>query len=94
VCWELPLRTEDIDPHPDSDDTRRVITVRRWDKGDFGPEGDAMSWWCTDPDTAPEAFTAAQPVYRSLERELTELCGEAVYRRLVEVLAPDSSGSQ
>jgi hypothetical protein len=78
VCWELPLRTEDAE----GPDGRRIITVRRWDKGDFGPEGDAMTWWCTDPETAPEAFRGSEQVIDSLRRELTELCGSAVYERL------------
>jgi hypothetical protein len=82
VCWELPLRTED----GAGSDGRRIITVRRWDKGDFGPEGDAMTWWCTDPDTVPEAFRASDRVIDSLARELTELCGPAVYDQLRSLL--------
>ncbi len=78
VCWELPIRTEDHD----GADGRRVITVRRWHKQDFGPEGADMHWWCTEPETAAEAFSASQPVYRSLHQELTELCGPAVYAEL------------
>lgn len=78
VCWELPIRTEDHD----GADGRRVITVRRWHKQDFGPEGADMHWWCTEPETAPEAFGASQPVYLSLHEELTELCGPAVYAEL------------
>lgn len=78
VCWELPIRTEDS---IDSDD-RRVITVRRWEKQDFGPEGNDMQWWCTDSGSAPEAHTGAQPVYLSLHEELIALCGSDVYRLL------------
>ena len=36
-------------------------------------------WWCTD---APEAFCASQPLYRTMERELRALCGDAVYDEL------------
>jgi hypothetical protein len=82
VCWELPIRTEDSE----AEDGRRIITLRRWEPQDFGPEGNDMHWWCTDPDRAPEAFAASQPVYRSLQRELTELCGAELYTRLVELL--------
>jgi hypothetical protein len=79
VCWELPFRTEDAE----GVDGRRVITVRRWDKTDFGPEGEDMQWWCTDHATAPEAFSADAPVHVTLRDELVELCGPAVYESLV-----------
>jgi hypothetical protein len=82
VCWELPIRTEDSE----GTDGRRIITVRRWDRIDFGPEGNDMSWWCTEESTAPEAFSSNQPVYVTLADELTELCGQAVYQRLVDAL--------
>jgi hypothetical protein len=82
VCWELPIRTEDST----DENGRRVITLRRWDKEDFGPEGSDMTWWCTDPTTAPEAHTAPTCVYESLRDELVELCGAELYARLGKAL--------
>jgi hypothetical protein len=78
VCWELPIRTEDSE----GEDGRRIITVRRWERADFGPEGNDMQWWCTDEASAPEAFAGNQQMYETLKDELTELCGTEVYRQL------------
>jgi hypothetical protein len=80
VCWELPIHTTDSE----AEDGRRVITVRRWDRADFGPEGNDMKWWCTDSESAPEAFAATNKlVYETLIEELTELCGSDVYAQIV-----------
>lgn len=87
VCWELPLRTEDTE----GADGRRVITVRRWNKDDFGPEGEDMHWWCTDSAAAPEAFSAAEAVFTTLREELTELCGAVVYTELCKQLGGSSA---
>jgi hypothetical protein len=84
VCWELPIRTEDSI----GADDRRVITVRRWERQDFGPEGNDMDWWCTDPHSAPDAHRGSEPVYRSLSEELTALCGQVVFAELCDRLSP------
>jgi hypothetical protein len=72
VCWQLPLRRED----DVADDGWVTSTVRQWDRRHWGGGGAEFHWWCTE---APEAFTAAEPVYRHMRAELVELVGEAPY---------------
>jgi hypothetical protein len=87
VCWQLPLRREDSEP----DGGRVVSTLRQWDRADWGPGGDEFAWWCTE---APEAFTAAEPVWRHMRDELAGLVGPDVMAMLGEFLtARESAGS-
>lgn len=75
VCWQLPLRREDL-----TDDAGWVTsTVTQWDRRHWGGGGEEFHWWCTE---APEAFGARQPVYVTLQPELTALVGAAVYEQL------------
>src|SRR5216684_522098 len=63
VCWQLPLRREDV-----VDDSGHVTSkVHEWRRRDWGEAGEEFAWWCTE---APEAFTGHQPVVESLESEL------------------------
>ncbi len=75
VCWQLPLRREDAV----ADDGYVTTTIRQWDRKDWGVGGAEFHWWCTE---SPEAFVGAKPVYREMEAELTEMVGEAVFKRL------------
>ena len=77
VCWQLPLRREDLE------DSKGHITsvVSEWDRRHWGEAGYEFAWWCTD---APEAFSGSRPVYLEMRDELIELIGRAVYRRLVD----------
>ncbi|HVB05454.1 MAG TPA: hypothetical protein VNF07_04300 [Acidimicrobiales bacterium] len=86
VCWQLPLRREDLET------TGGHITsvVAGWDRRHWGEAGQDFAWWCTD---APEAFSGARPVYLEMREELTELVGAAVYRRLVAHLASRPKGA-
>jgi len=79
VCWQLPLRLEDV-----TDDGGHVTsTVGQWDRRHWGDGGAEFHWWCTE---APEAFGASSPVYRTMGDELVELCGAPIYRLLVGYL--------
>lgn len=78
VCWQLPLRREDR-----VEDGRVISTVRQWDRGDWGEGGQEFAWWCTE---APEAFVAAEPVYRHMANELRAMSGDAVYEALAAYL--------
>ena len=81
VCWQLPLRREDVD-----DGGGHVTsTVRQWDRRHWGEGGAEFHWWCTE---SPEAFVAAEPVYRHMRQELVEMVGEPVYRMLTRYLDP------
>lgn len=79
VCWQLPLRREDT-----SDAAGRVTsTVTQWDRRHWGDGGEEFHWWCTE---APQAFTGASPVYRSMNAELRLLVGDEVIDLLVAYL--------
>lgn len=81
VCWQLPLRRED--GRTDREDGRTVATLRRWTTADWGTDGAHLNWWCTE---AAEAFTASEPVWRTLATELRAIVGDAVYNRLADRL--------
>jgi hypothetical protein len=72
VCWQLPLRREDV-----TDASGHVTsTVTQWDRKHWGDGGAEFHWWCTE---APEAFRGKTPVYRHLRDELIGLVGSPVY---------------
>jgi hypothetical protein len=79
VCWQLPIRR--IDETDDDGTVTSVIT--EFGRASWGGGGDDFAWWCTE---APEAFTAAEPVYRTLGPELRLTMGDRVYERLVAYL--------
>lgn len=85
VCWQLPLRRDDVS----DDDGHVTSTVRQWDRRHWGAGGAEFHWWCTE---SPEAFVGAQPVFETLRDELAELVGEAVYLRLAAYLAERAAG--
>jgi hypothetical protein len=72
VCWQLPLRREDV-----TDDRGHVTsTVTQWDRKHWGQGGDEFHWWCTQ---GPEAFGGSVPVYRHMRDELVALTGPLIY---------------
>ena len=81
VCWQLPIK---VDWEPAEGDTE-VATVRRWERADWGAEGDAMAWCCTE---GSRAYVGETPVVESLGEELKAIVGHSVYvelrRRLAE----------
>lgn len=80
VCWQLPLRREDL-----VDSTGRVTsTISQWERRHWGSGGDEFHWWCTE---APEAFVGKRPVYRAMRAELEALSSPEVYRLLEDYLA-------
>ncbi len=79
VCWQLPLRREDVE-----DGNGHVTsTLRQWDRRDWGEGGAEFHWWCTE---APDAFVAADPVYRRMGEELAAMVGRPVHDMLVRYL--------
>ena len=82
VCWQLPLRIDE-----ESVNGVRCTVVRRWERQDFGDDGDGLSWWCTDA-FGVDANTADLPnaVVSTMEAELRALCGDDVYERLLGAL--------
>ena len=79
VCWQLPLRRVD----EEQEDGTVISTLTEFARDGWGEGGDDFAWWCTE---APEAFTAQEPVYRSLSTELRTMLGAKLHRRVVEYL--------
>ncbi len=80
VCWQLPIRVEWSDDGAGGE----VATVRAWSRADWGPEGGAMAWCCTEGD---RAYVGDRPVVESLGEELETLVGTPVYLQLRRRLA-------
>jgi hypothetical protein len=79
VCWQLPLRREDL-----VDSTGRVTsTISQWERRHWGDGGDEFHWWCTE---ASEAFVGKRAVYQTLRAELEALSSPEVYRLLAGYL--------
>ncbi len=73
VCWQLPLRRErEGDTH----------VIRAWSTTDFGRDGSALRWWCTEPEAEPSAFINTTPVWESLATELRAMLGDGLYDEL------------
>ncbi|HEV2309533.1 MAG TPA: hypothetical protein VGU73_03365 [Acidimicrobiia bacterium] len=79
VCWQLPLRRID----EEQEDGTVISTLTEFAREGWGEGGDDFAWWCTE---APEAFTAKEPVYRSLGVELRTMLGAKLHRQVVEYL--------
>ncbi len=84
VCWQLPLRV-DWEDRPDGTE---VATVRRWQRADWGDDGDPMAWCCTEGD---RAHVGDRPVVESLGEELTAMVGTPVYLELRRRLTSSAS---
>src|SRR3954447_13723851 len=80
VCWQLPLRSfERVEE--DDDSTTEVLT--EFARDGWGEGGEEFAWWCTE---AKEAFTDAEPVYKTMEPELRKMLGDAVYEEVVKYM--------
>lgn len=83
VCWMVPLRREVSEEVADDGEVLMLTRITSFDRGAWGAGGADFSWWCTE---SPEAFVGERPVYRSMERELREMVGDAVYAELAAYL--------
>jgi hypothetical protein len=79
VCWQVPLHRSIEEITANDGETMEVHTIAAFERGTWGTGGADFGWWCTE---APEAFTGRAPVYRSMERELRTMVGDAVYDEL------------
>jgi hypothetical protein len=79
VCWQVPMRLE----HHTDDNGHVTSRLREWKRRDWGEGGQEFHWWCTE---APEAFSAANPVYVTSRDEIVELIGQQIYDLMVEQL--------
>lgn len=86
VCWQVPVR---VDWEMRSNDVE-VATVRRWTRDDWGDDGEAMAWCCTERHAdggTGEAFIGDTPVIESLAEELEAIVGSTVFVQLRRRLA-------
>lgn len=75
VCWQAPIRREDL-----VDTYGHVWShIRDWRRRDWGDGGLDFAWWCVEE---PEAYVATEPVYVHAEADLRRLTTDAVYERL------------
>jgi hypothetical protein len=82
VCWQLPLRrTYRTVERPDGTSYLEV-TIAEYDRRGWGAGGHDLDWYCTG---SPLAHTGAEPVFRSMAAELTELVGAAAYAELARL---------
>ena len=79
VCWQLPLRA--VDREEEDGSTTSVLT--EFGRDGWGEGGEEFCWWCTE---AKEAFTASEPVYKSMEAELRLMLGDDVYEQVAKYL--------
>lgn len=87
VCWQLPLRREDVT----GDDGSVTSTVGQWERQHWGAGGEEFAWWCTE---ARESFSATTPVWRQMRRELEALVGPDVFAQIAPYLeAREATGS-
>ncbi len=87
VCWQLPLRREDVT----GDDGSVTSTVGQWERQHWGAGGEEFAWWCTE---AREPFSATTPLWREMRRELEALVGPDVFALIAAYLeAREATGS-
>jgi hypothetical protein len=79
VCWQLPLRA--IEREEEDESTTTVLT--EFSRDGWGEGGEEFAWWCTE---AREAFTAHEPVYKSMETELRTMLGDDVYEEVAKYI--------
>ena len=91
VCWQLPVH---VDWEPAEDGTE-VATVRRWERRDWGDEGQTMAWCCTEEQ---DAYVGDVPVIDSLAEVLEAVVGPTVYvelrRRMGEADGPSAGPAE
>jgi hypothetical protein len=71
TCSRVPLRVEEST----AGDTT-YVTLRAWNRSDWGPGGNSMAWWCTE---GMDAFVGERTVLESEESTLRVLFGDALY---------------
>ena len=77
-----------MDWSPGPGGTERA-SLRRWQRSDWGPEGETMAWCCTEGD---RAYVGTAPVVETLAEELEALVGHEVLVELRRRLADGGEG--
>ena len=78
VCWQVPFSRED--EWQERSDGQEILrtTIGEYDRRQWGNGGEDFDWWCTN-DPACHGGPDAQPVWKSMKAELTQLIGEEAY---------------
>jgi hypothetical protein len=79
TCWQLPFRVD----QSRNQSGHLTLSLRQWERGDWGSSGYQFHWWCTEPD----AYVGNRPVYEELSDELRAMIGPSMHARLREHLA-------
>lgn len=79
VCWQVPLHRTIDEQVANDGEPLEIHTIAAFERGHWGDGGADFGWWCLDDDTA---FVGSRPVYRSMEAELREMVGDAIYEEL------------
>lgn len=74
TCWQLPFRVDQTN----SAEGHLTLSMRQWERGDWGKAGYEFHWWCTEP----EAYVGTRPVYEELRSELVAMIGPATHEKL------------
>lgn len=76
VCWQVPLRLE----HHVDDNGHDTYFLREWQRRDWGHDGQALHWWCTED---PNSFGGHEPVLVHMADEIVAMVGEEPYAALL-----------
>jgi hypothetical protein len=79
VCWQIPLHKQE----ERAQSGHLTVTIRQWNRPDWGAGGQEFHWWCTQ---SPEAFVGTRPVYEELREELIDMVEPAVHAELESYL--------
>ncbi len=79
VCWQLPLRRDDVV----EDDGHVTTRIAQWDRSHWGGGGEEFHWWCTEDALA---FVGKSRVVDSMAEELIAMVGREVYEQLLAYL--------
>jgi hypothetical protein len=76
VCWQVPLHRTIEERTANDGGVFEEHTIAAYERGHWGDGGAAFAWYCTEDD---DAMGGRVPLYRSMERELRTMVGDAVY---------------
>jgi hypothetical protein len=80
VCWQLPLRRSYRTVERPDGTSYLEVSIGEYDRRGWGAGGHDLDWYCSG---SALAHVGADPVFRALRAELTQLVGAAAYGVLV-----------
>jgi hypothetical protein len=86
ICWQVPVR---VDTENDG-----AKTLRRWRRSDWGEDGEALAWCCTEhrhDGDLPNAYVGEVAVAVSLRAEFEGIVGPEIAQVLEDRTTPESS---